>query len=239
MRELNYELKQMCERNRDGSFATQAARERILSQLATQLHQLGFKHLSADSLRPKHIEALVAHWQAENLSSGTIKNRMSELRWWAQKVGKENVVAKGNDHYGIDKRAYVTNVSKSRTLISTALQLVTDYRSTTAIDLTSHAKGSSAAIWARRVPIAAPVATERHDRPSAPLFRPCAGCCRTGPPLFAGACDQEFMLTLVAVRSSEARGQGCRIRDRFSESHKRHLFNVRLTVAVDFFNRHG
>ena len=135
MRDLNYELKQMCERNRDGSFATQAARERILSQLATQLHQLGFKHLSADSLKPKHIEALVAHWQAENLSPGTIKNRMCELRWWAEKVGKENVIAKSNDHYAIDKRIYVTNVSKARILETTALELITDPYTSTSLRL--------------------------------------------------------------------------------------------------------
>jgi hypothetical protein len=30
MRDLNYELKQLCRRNRDGSFATQRDRERVL-----------------------------------------------------------------------------------------------------------------------------------------------------------------------------------------------------------------
>ena len=38
MRDLNYELKQMCQRNADGSFATQRDRERILDQVADQLH---------------------------------------------------------------------------------------------------------------------------------------------------------------------------------------------------------
>jgi hypothetical protein len=138
MRELNYELKQMCERNRDGSYGKKDARERILSQIATQLHQLGFKHLSADSLKPKHIEALVAHWQAENLSPGTIKNRMCELRWWAEKVSKENVIAKSNDHYAIDKRIYVTNASKARSLETTALQLVTDPYSAMSLRFQEH-----------------------------------------------------------------------------------------------------
>ena len=34
MQALNYELKQLCARNRDGSFATQADRERILTLVA-------------------------------------------------------------------------------------------------------------------------------------------------------------------------------------------------------------
>jgi len=34
MRDLNYELKQLCHRNRDGSYATQRDRERVLDQIA-------------------------------------------------------------------------------------------------------------------------------------------------------------------------------------------------------------
>ncbi|MBK7899694.1 MAG: hypothetical protein IPJ99_10260 [Betaproteobacteria bacterium] len=45
MRNLNYQLKQLCHRNRDGSFATQAERERTLALGATQLHELGFRNL--------------------------------------------------------------------------------------------------------------------------------------------------------------------------------------------------
>ena len=126
MRELNYELKQLCLRNRDGSFATQYARERILTMIANQLHEMGFKDLRATSLKPKHVQALVERWKAEALSSGTIKNRMTELRWWAEKTGKQNVIAKDNDHYGISKRQYVTNVSKSRDLTTGDLAKITD-----------------------------------------------------------------------------------------------------------------
>ena len=37
MRDFNYELKELCRRNRDGSYATQANRERILDQMASLL----------------------------------------------------------------------------------------------------------------------------------------------------------------------------------------------------------
>lgn len=54
-------------------------------------------------------------WQAENLSVGTIKNRMSVLRWWCEKVGKSEIV-KENSVYNIENRVYVTNENKSISL---------------------------------------------------------------------------------------------------------------------------
>ena len=49
MRDLNYELKQMCRRNRDGSYATQRDRERVLDLVAGQLQELGYRHMAAAS----------------------------------------------------------------------------------------------------------------------------------------------------------------------------------------------
>ena len=126
MRDLNFELKQICRRNRDGSYATQRDRERVLTLVATQLHEQGYRHMTAASLKPKHVDALVERWKAEDLATGTIKNRMAELRWWAEKIGKQNVLARDNEHYGIGKRQYVTNVSKARELVPEALAKVTD-----------------------------------------------------------------------------------------------------------------
>jgi site-specific recombinase XerC len=117
MRDLNYDLKQLCRHNRDGSYATQADREHILDLIADQLHEMGFRHMNAHSLKPKHIEKLVERWLAEHLSPGTIKNRMSALRWWAEKIGKENIVARTNAAYGIPDRVYVTNISKAKELV--------------------------------------------------------------------------------------------------------------------------
>jgi site-specific recombinase XerC len=126
MQDLNYELKQLCARNRDGGFATQVGRERILTLVANQLRQMGFVNMHAQSLKPKHVQKLVERWTGEGLSSGTLKNRMSELRWWAEKIGKANVVAKSNDVYGIAERRYVTNSSKARQLTPGDLTQVSD-----------------------------------------------------------------------------------------------------------------
>jgi len=126
MKTLNFELKQLCRRNRDGGFATQADRARLLGLIADQLHELGFAHLHVASLKPKHVEALVARWQGESLAAGTIKNRMAQLRWWAEKIGKANVVAKDNAHYGIAERQHVSNQSQARTLTPGELDRITD-----------------------------------------------------------------------------------------------------------------
>jgi Phage integrase, N-terminal/Integrase len=116
MRDLNYQLKQLGHRNRDGSYATRADRERMLALFANQLHELGYRHMRADSLKPKHVEALLERWKAEGISTGTLKNRLAALRWWAEKIGKENVVARENDAYGIERRQFVTNQDKGKDL---------------------------------------------------------------------------------------------------------------------------
>lgn len=126
MRNLNYQLKQLCQRNRDGSFTTQADRERILYLVANQLVEMGFRQMSADSLRPKHVEALVARWKSEAIATGTFKNRMSSLRWWAEKIGKENVVARRNGEYAIENRVLVSNRSKAKMIDAPSMALVTD-----------------------------------------------------------------------------------------------------------------
>lgn len=117
MNRLEYQLFMMCERNRDGSHATQANRKSMLSLFTEQLKKSKFK---IDQMRPsdikgRHINALVKTWQAEGLSTGTIKNRMAVVRWWCEKVGKSEIV-KENNEYGIENRQYVTNQNKSISL---------------------------------------------------------------------------------------------------------------------------
>lgn len=126
MRTLNRDFKLMCQRNRDGSFATQHDRERLLTMVANQLHEDGFKNLRAQGIRTKHIEHLVNRWQAEGASTGTMKNRMSALRWMAEKIGKENIVARNNAAYGIADRRFVTNESKAKELDQGKLDKVSD-----------------------------------------------------------------------------------------------------------------
>ena len=126
MRGLNHQLKQLCRQNRDGSYGTQARRERELTLLANQLHELGYRGMNQHSLKPKHVQALVALWLSTEVAIGTIKNRMSALRWWARKVDRQNVIARSNDHYGIPKRQFVSGQSKARSASDAELDRVTD-----------------------------------------------------------------------------------------------------------------
>lgn len=127
MRELNYSLKLMGDRNRDGSRKTQAQRGRMLSLIANQLHEAGFRHLkSAEQLKTRHITALVERWKKEGRAAGTIKNRMSTMRWWAEKIGKSSIIPRDNDQLGIARRVYVSEISKARDLPREALVMVND-----------------------------------------------------------------------------------------------------------------
>jgi len=124
---LAYSLRQLCQRNRDGSHATQADRLRILTLMARQLREAGFRQMKASSLNGKHVQALLGRWQNENLSVGTIKNRLSSLRWWTEKIGKVGILPADNMQLGVPERRYVRNISKARALETAALAKITDH----------------------------------------------------------------------------------------------------------------
>lgn len=63
--EIRTQILQICNRNRDGSHATQANRKAILSLCVEQLGQAGYKvnELKPHDLKGRHINALVKRWQ--------------------------------------------------------------------------------------------------------------------------------------------------------------------------------
>ena len=125
MRQLNYDLKHLQDRRKEGSFVTRRDRSYALAQAANMLHELGFRRLRATGLRRKHINALVREWRRRELSIGTMKNRMAALRWWAEQIGRPGVVGSNADHE-IEERKYVTNEDKSRDLDPDRLAQVGD-----------------------------------------------------------------------------------------------------------------
>ena len=127
MRDLNYQLKQLCHRNRDGSCATQAKRMHHLMLMADQLYDLGFRGMKPRSLKQKHVEALVKDWLRQDLAVGTIKNRrMAVLRWWAEKADRRSVVARSNAYYGVPDRQFVKNTSKAKAVGTQDLERISD-----------------------------------------------------------------------------------------------------------------
>lgn len=106
---------------------TQAQRMKSLTLIARQLKEAGFRNMHATSLKGKHVDALLERWDSEHLSVGTIKNRMSHLRYWAQKVGKAGVIPADNARLGIPQRHYSGNGgSRAKDLNSGHLDRVTD-----------------------------------------------------------------------------------------------------------------
>jgi integrase len=123
---LNHQLKTLCRNNREGSYGTQVRRERELTLMANELHELGYRGMNSHSLKPKHVEALVGRWLEKKVAAGTIKNRMASFRWWARKVNRQNVVARSNDHYGIPNRIFVANTNKAKSILEVDLAKVCD-----------------------------------------------------------------------------------------------------------------
>jgi len=73
MDDLQWDLKKLTKQHREDSIGTQLARHQSLDLIARQLKEMGYRNLRAESLKPKHVEALVRRWQGEGLSVGTQK----------------------------------------------------------------------------------------------------------------------------------------------------------------------
>lgn len=117
MSRLESGLMSICARNRDGSQATQANRRSMLSLFVKQLAEANYKtnQMRPSDLKGRHINALLRTWQAEGVSTGTIKNRMTTLRWWSEKIGNKGAV-KSNAELNIENRVLVKNESKALSL---------------------------------------------------------------------------------------------------------------------------
>ena len=83
--------------NKDGSHATQAARQHTLINACKELKECGFRDVKAEKLSLKHANALVKHWENKGIASATIKNRMSHIRWAYDKFGRGHTLPNTND----------------------------------------------------------------------------------------------------------------------------------------------
>jgi len=127
MKKLNWDLRQLVTRNRDGAYGTQAGRWEMLDLIGRQLDgELGFKNMRKTSLKERHVTALIGLWWQQGLTIGTLKNRLSALRWWAEHIGQPGIIPKDNVALGIPHRSYVTNTSKAQELDQERLAKVTD-----------------------------------------------------------------------------------------------------------------
>lgn len=126
MKQLNFELKQLCLRNRQGSYGTQDKRFHALQAIADDLYASGKKQIGIHSLKMKWVYQLIDIWQARGCTPATIKNYMSHVRFWARQVGKNDIVNRSNEDFGIEERQYSSRESKAVQLSTSALDKVTD-----------------------------------------------------------------------------------------------------------------
>lgn len=110
-----------------GAYATRADRTRGYFLIARELRACGYFVDHAKNLKPKHVAALVARWQAAGLAAGTLKNRMSWLRRWAAEVGKRSIIPASNDALDIARRAQFKG-NRAKFLRPDAVAAVTDER---------------------------------------------------------------------------------------------------------------
>ena len=124
--DLKHSIIQLLKHNKDGSFKTQANRKERLLFISKQLNEKGYKIRHIKQLKLKHIQYLVTHWLEQGLSPGTIKNRMTDLRWAMKKFGKEDIIPSKNDTLNIPKRQYVTKKDKSINITEGDLSKIMD-----------------------------------------------------------------------------------------------------------------
>lgn len=124
--DLKHSILSVLKHNRDGSRSTQASRRHRLLLMADQWVNAGYQLRHVKQLKSKHIRYLVQRWLAEDLAPSTIKNRLSDCRWLAEKLGKPALVAMKNAELAVPKRNYQTHQDKSILLSQKNLEKVTD-----------------------------------------------------------------------------------------------------------------
>lgn len=113
-RSLEAQMTHLVSRNKEGSFATHRDRQVNLKAMATELRK-DFKLSKLENLKLKHVTHLVAKWKQEEKSISTIKNRVSQIRWVAEKMGKQNMIPHKNSELGIEDRRHDYNSDKAWT----------------------------------------------------------------------------------------------------------------------------
>lgn len=128
MRDLVYSVAVLCKHNKDGSFGTAAERQKSLKAAMQSISDAGYGIRDVNQLKGKHIRFLVEKWKSDpSISIGTIKNRMSHLRWLAERIGNPRIVERSNSSYELEKRKYVDNhTNKAKNLSTARLARLTD-----------------------------------------------------------------------------------------------------------------
>lgn len=98
MRQLNFELKTLQLRHRDGVFIMRRDRSYALNQVANSLQALGFRRPRAMGLKRRQVNVLVVEWQRRRLDPGTIRG--TPCRRLAALGGARRALGRGRHQRG-------------------------------------------------------------------------------------------------------------------------------------------
>lgn len=102
---------------RGASFKTQERRMYTVCRSFEELRELGFQLETPHALASKHIEALVAHWVADEQMGSTIENKLTNLRAFCSWMGKRGIISSLGEYVDRDAagltRKYTTIEDKS------------------------------------------------------------------------------------------------------------------------------
>jgi site-specific recombinase XerC len=94
----DYQVRQILKYNRDGSPDRQLARHQNLMRCIDQLQARGYaRRWDVHKLGKKEVSRLVHDWRDQGLAHRTIANRMVDLRWLADKVGRLDQIPSNKD----------------------------------------------------------------------------------------------------------------------------------------------
>lgn len=107
-----YSANQLLKKTRGLSFKTIADYKKEAKLMLTQLNAGGYQLFNIRHLKRRHIEYLLKQWKEQKLSIGTIKNRMSKIRFICKLIGKRDIVPRDNHEFGLGART-VSKVSRA------------------------------------------------------------------------------------------------------------------------------
>ena len=87
--------------------------QKILRMVGKELHELGLKISHVKNLKEKHVIELIEYWQAKQLSSGTLKARMTAIRFGFNAHNRGQMLHPDNGAYGITPNSYMPSESKA------------------------------------------------------------------------------------------------------------------------------
>ena len=118
LRNATYSVHKLIKDNKALSFATQNDYKLILNRVLKDLYAVGIQLPNIKNIKQKHIIRVLNQWKDKNLSSGTIKNRLSAIRFALGAIGKSAMLPNTNQALSVKKRCIRSQTNRAITSLS-------------------------------------------------------------------------------------------------------------------------